>query len=148
MEKALSGLLMALGNANVISGGGMLHNALVTSPEQLVIDDETIRFLKRIVEPIAVDEETIGIDALMEGMARSGVMLAEEHTLKFMRQGKVLDCGLGQWTSYDRWERDGMPDLIDRAHRKVVDILAAHTVPPFEASVQRRIDQIVSEFGV
>jgi trimethylamine:corrinoid methyltransferase-like protein len=75
-------------------------------------------------------------------------MLAEEHTLKFMRQGEVLDCGLGQWTSYDQWEREGMPDLIDRAHKKVEDILATHTVPPFDAATQRRIDKVVSEYGL
>ena len=143
MEKTFPALLMALGRPHMITGGGILDNGLITSPEQLVIDHEAIRFIKRIRQPITIDEESIGIDVLKNGMASDGCLLAEEHTVKHLRAGEMVDCSLEQWCSYSQWEEEGAPDLFDRAHRKVEEILASHTVAPFDADVEKAIDRIV-----
>ena len=147
MEKAFSGLLIALGHCHMITGSGILDNALVTSPELLVVDHEAIGVLKRIRKPIVIDEEAIGVDVLMRAMRESGTFMAEEHTLKYFREGELMDCGLNQWGSFDQWQRDGKPDLLDRAHKKVEEILKSHEVEPFEAGVDREIERVQSEFA-
>ena len=124
MEKTFSGLLVALGRPHMITGSGILDNSLVTSPELLVIDHEAIRFIKRICKPITVDEDSIGIDVLIKGMQESGSLIAEEHTLHFLKDGELLDCSLDQWESLEKWEEDGKPDLLDKAHKKVEQILS------------------------
>lgn len=144
MERTLSGLLMALGHAHMITGSGLLHNGLVTSPEQLVIDDEVIRFLKRIQRPIPIAEESLGIGALLEGMAGSGTMVAEEHTLRHLRAGEIHQAGLGQWTLGA--QGDAL-DLFDLAHTRVEEILASHTVAPFDARTEARIQGIMERWA-
>lgn len=147
MEKIFSGLLLALGHPHMITGSGILDNAMITSPEQLVIDNEAIRFIKRIRQPIVIDEESIGIDVLKAGISSEGCLLAEEHTVKHMRMGEMMDCGLGQWDSYLDWEAQGFPDLFERAHVVVEEILVNHIVEPFESALDREIERILAEFA-
>ena len=144
MEKMLSGIPLALGRPHMITGSAQMDNAMITSPEQLVIDAEAIRFIKRIKREIAVDDEAIGIDVLKTAMQADGCLLAEEHTMTHLRAGEVLDAGLGQWTSYSQWDEAGGPDLFDLAHARVEELLASHDVPPFDADVQKRIDALLA----
>jgi trimethylamine--corrinoid protein Co-methyltransferase len=147
MEKTFSGLLMALGRRHMITGSGILDNSLVTSPELLVVDNEAIRFIKRICAPIAIDEEAIGIDVLIRGMRENGTLMAEEHTLRYLKQGEMMDCGLDQWDSLQKWEQEGMPDLFDKAHKKVEEILAGPSLMPFEPRVEKAIEDARRLFG-
>ena len=144
-EKIFSALPLALGRAHMITGGGILANALVTSPEQLVIDDEAIRFLRRICKPIAIDEESLAVDVFINAMRDEGTLLADEHTLKHVRAGDLLDAGLGQWASPTDGEKQGFPDLVDRAHAKVEQILASHSVAPWDQRLEKEIDGIINE---
>jgi len=146
MEKGYSGLLLALGRPHMITGSAQIDNAMTTSPEALVIDAEAIRFLRRIREPIAVDEEAIAVDVLADAMQGStAFLLAEEHTLKHLQAGEVMDCSLGQWMSYSQWEDAGAPDLYELAHKRVEELLQTHTPAPFDPGVEKRIEQIFAE---
>lgn len=145
LEKTFSGLLVALGRPHMITGPGMLDNAIITSPEQLVIDNEAIRFIKRICRPIEIDQESIALEVFMRNMSGEGVLLAEDHTLKHLRAGEMIDAGLGQWVSYSEWQKQGCPDLFDLAHEKVKQILAEHTVEPFDGKLENHINRIVEE---
>lgn len=146
MEKTSSGLLMALGHPYMVTGGGSLNNALATSPEQLVIDHEIIRFIKRIRETIQIDEEAIGIEVLTEAMCSQGHLMGEEHTVRHFRAGEMLNCSLGQWDLQNEWEAAGYPDLAERSHGKVLEILSSHRVPAFEAQMAAEIESIVDEY--
>jgi trimethylamine--corrinoid protein Co-methyltransferase len=146
MEKSFPGLLMALGRHHMITGSGSLDNALVTSPEMLVIDHEAIRFMTRMCEPIVISSDSIGIDVLLKGMRESGTLIAEEHTLHHLKAGEMMDCGLDQWDSLQTWEQKGKPDLLERAHVRVGELLASHSVPPFPPGVEAVIEQVKERF--
>ena len=146
MEKAFSGLLMGLARCHMITGSGILDNALVTSPELLVVDHEAIQYLKRIRKPVAIDEDAVGFDALVRGMRDSGTLIAEEHTLRYFREGELLQCGLDQWSSLEQWEQEGRPDLLDHAHRQAVEILENHSVEPFDPAVESEIERVKQHF--
>lgn len=141
-EKLFSALALCMGNPHMVTGGGILDDALTTSMEQLVIDDEMIRFIKRLRKPILIDKESIGIEAIKEGMTEYGCLLAEEHTTAHIRFGEMLDCGLKQWDSYSGWEAKGKPDLYDLSHEKAMDILASHKVIDFEPALKKEIERI------
>ena len=145
LEKTFGGLLMALSRPHMITGPGMLDNSIVTSPEQLVIDNEAIRFIKRICKPIEIDQESIALEMFMRNMSDEGVLLAEEHTVKHLRAGEMIDAGLGQWVSYSEWQKQGCPDLFNLAHEKIKQILAEHTVEPFDAKLENQINKIIEE---
>ncbi len=140
MEKAFSGLLIALGRHHMITGSGTLDNSLVTSPELLVIDHEAISFIRRIVKPIEITADSVGIDALIKAIAESGTMMAEDHTLRFVKAGELMSCSLDQWDSLTDWEQKGKLDLLDVAHHRVNEILACHSVPPFSPRVAAAVE--------
>lgn len=141
LEKGLGGLLMTLGAPHMVTGSGTLDNSLVTSPEMLVVDHELIRFLKRIRRPIEISREAIAVDDFISAMQTSGSMMAEEHTIRYLHEGELIDCGLGQWTSYDGWVKQSRPNLIDRAHKEVETILAEQNVPDFDQSTKHEIER-------
>jgi trimethylamine--corrinoid protein Co-methyltransferase len=144
LEKVMGGLLLALGRAHMVSGPGVLDSALATSPEQLVVDNEIARFIRRVRQPIAIDERSLAVDATLRVLRGGGTFLAEEQTLELLRSGELLDASLGQWMPLEEWERRGRPDLLDLAHERVVEILASHRVPGFEPGLERRIEQIIA----
>jgi len=144
MEKTFSGLLMALGHPYMITGGGILDNALITSPEQLVIDNEAIKIIKRVRRPVTIDEDSLGIDVLLEAMKSDGVLLGEEHTARHVRAGEVVGCGLRQWFPAPAGE-EVFPDLAARAHKKKEEILASHKVPPFDSITEKQINRLLGD---
>ena len=148
MEKTFGGLLLALSHPHMITGAGMLDNAMCTSAEQIVIDHEATRFLRRILKPIAVDAEAVGVDAIVRAMrSGEGSLLTDDHTVKHLLAGEVLDCSLGQWTwsAYEQWEKAGGPDLFDQAHKKVLEVLEGHEATPLGGEVERAIAGILAE---
>jgi trimethylamine--corrinoid protein Co-methyltransferase len=147
MEKSFPGLLMAMGRCHMITGSGTLDNSLVTSPEILVIDHEAIRFITRICQPVVIDAESIGIDVLMKGMREGGTLIAEEHTLHHLKNGEMMDCGLDQWDSLQAWEQQGKPDLFEKAHARVEQLLASHVVPPFAPEIEKAIESAQEQFA-
>ena len=146
MERGISGVLMALGRPHMITGSGFLDNGLVTSPEQLVIDDEAIRFLKRIRTPIEIDAESLAIDVVEGAISDQGDVITEQHTLDHLRAGALMDGGLDQWNPETR-QADGSSrvDLFERAHESVEEILGTHHVEPFDHALENEIERIVSE---
>jgi len=148
MEKTFSGLMLALSHPHMITGAGMLDNAMCTSLEQIAIDHEAIRFLRRITQGIAVDEEAVGVEAIVRAMrSGEGSLLTDDHTMKHLLAGEVLDCSLGQWSwsSYEQWEEAGGPDLFDRAHEKVQETLEGHRAAPLGRDVEKAIERVLEE---
>ena len=146
MEKSLGGLLLSLGRVHMVTGPGILDNAMVTSPELLVVDHELIRFLKQIRRDIPFDQDAIGVDMAMRGFRERGALLGEKHTVEYLRAGELVAAGLDQWLSQEQWEGEGRPDMLRTAHDRVQEILGSHTVPGFDPALERELDRIVEEF--
>jgi trimethylamine--corrinoid protein Co-methyltransferase len=145
MERMISGTTMALAQPNVITGSGFLDNGLLVCPEQLIIDHEAIRFLKRLREPIEINEDSIAVDVLKKGMAQ-GSLIAEEHTLEHMKKGAIIGCGLNQWNnSIQNWEDNQKHDMFERAHKKLTEILAGHRAEPFDTKLEEELNRIVKD---
>jgi trimethylamine--corrinoid protein Co-methyltransferase len=88
-EKALNGLLVGLAGANLVAAAGLLDDALVSSPEQLVIDDELLGMIFRAGRGIHVDAETLALEAIQR-VGSGGNFLTDEHTRQFLRQELYL----------------------------------------------------------
>ena len=63
---------------------GMLEMGLTMSYEQLLIDQEIVKMIRRILQGIAVNKDTIGLDVI-KAVGASGNYLSQKHTLKYMR---------------------------------------------------------------
>ena len=85
VEKAMSMAMPVLSGAVGIGTVGHLENAVTFSPRQLVIDNEVVRYMRRCLKPIEVNEQTLALDVIRK-VGVGGNFLAEEHTAAHFRQ--------------------------------------------------------------
>lgn len=84
-EKALNGILVALAGADLIAAAGLMQDALTSSAEQLVIDNEILGMIFRAVRGIEVTENTLAVETIMN-VGLGGNFLTELHTRAYMRK--------------------------------------------------------------
>jgi trimethylamine--corrinoid protein Co-methyltransferase len=126
----------------MIYGLGMLESGITFDYGQLVLDCEFARMIKFTVQGIAVNEETLAVDAIKEiGPGRDFLM--HPTTFKGMRQQSRPEM-------IDRrmrgvWEAAGGTSAYDRALEKARWILANHQPEPLPDAVLTTIRAIVAE---
>ena len=140
-ERATGTLLAALGGTSVISGAGALGNALITTAEQLVIDNEIIGMVRSACDGVTVTPDTLAQEWLADGVSE-GTFLASRHTVDHLRSGEIWMADLFSTEPYEAWHEKG-EDLIDRARARIEEILGNHVVPPLERAVDDEIEAVL-----
>lgn len=136
-------MLPALTGSNVIYGMGMLEMGMTMSYEQLLIDQEIVRMIRRILQGIAVNKETIALDVIKK-VGPAGNYLGERHTLKYMRQ-ELSTTRLFNRKMRDNWERSGGKDIAAVAREEALEILRTYQPTPLPEEVRKKIRAIVEE---
>lgn len=136
-------MLPALTGSNVIYGMGMLEMGMTMSYEQLLIDQEIVRMIRRILQGIAVNKETIALDVIKK-VGPAGNYLGERHTLKYMRQ-ELSTTRLFNRKMRDNWERSGGKDIAAVAREEAIEILKTYQPTPLPEEVRKKIRAIVEE---
>ncbi len=113
-----------------------------SSMEMLVIADEIISMIRRFMEGVPVNKETLALEAIARVRPGSG-FLSDDSTLKNFRKD--------QWTPrlidrkrYDIWAADGSKDMYQRANERAIKLLASHQVPPLSGETESIIQAILA----
>jgi trimethylamine--corrinoid protein Co-methyltransferase len=133
IESAFSCLAQALAGVNLIHDVGYLDMGMVCSAEMLVMGDEVVGMVKRFIQGIAVDSETLSRD-LIPRVGPGGNFLQEDHTVKHFRKEHWIPTIMAR-QKYDTWEREGRKTMGDRIQEKIRRIVATHRTPPLADSV-------------
>lgn len=139
----MTAMLPALTGSNVIYGMGMLEMGMTMSYEQLLIDQEIVRMIRRILQGIPVNKETIALDVIQK-VGPAGNYLSERHTLKYMRQ-ELSTTNLINRKMRDNWEKAGGKDMAERAREQAIEILENYKPTPLPDDVAKKIRSIVEE---
>ena len=142
-EKALVLTMAALGGVNKIFYPGTMEGALTISKESLVIDDEIIGGLYRVLEGVDVNEMTLALNVI-DAVGPGGHFLNQRHTMQFLEREQFIPP-LGDRQTRERWEEAGSKGVADHAHERVERILAEHQVDPLDADVEAELEHIVRE---
>jgi len=136
-------ILGILAGADLYGHLGIVGQDQGSSLEQLVIHDEIIRYLLRIVRGIEVNDETLALDVI-EKVGIGGTFLKERHTLKYIRSEYWFPelFNIGSW---DSWYKKGAKDVLKLAAEKVEEILRSHQPEPLDKDVEKQINEIVYE---
>ncbi len=140
-ENALASLTATLAGVDVIAGAGTLAGGAVFSGVALVLDAEIHSWNAAIAAGIQVDAETVALDAIRQ-VGIGGNYLGQRHTRTHMKdvwRPRLLDR-----SSWDAWVAGGRKGAPDMAAELVQTTLADHTVPPLEAAVADRINEIIT----
>jgi len=142
-EKTITGLLPALAGANLIYGLGVLELGITFSYEQLVMDNEIAKMIKRAVQGIPVSDETLAVDVINQ-VGAGGDFLLQEHTFRYMKtlhsQPKLLDRRRREF-----WQEGGAKDMTERAKEEARYILENHQPDPLPSGVAQELRSIVLE---
>jgi trimethylamine--corrinoid protein Co-methyltransferase len=142
-EKALTAVPLLLEGADIIYGVGATDAGSSISYAQMILDDEIIAGLRRMMQGIALhdlDEEV----ALIKANTPRGNFLRAKHTRRTFREHWLP--GILSRDSYETWQaRETSIDKICRD--KAQEILAGHQSPPLPAGVEAELERIVRRFA-
>ena len=142
LESALSIAFAALSGANLIHDVGYLESGLNGSYDMLVMSNEIISAVKRILCGVPVDAEHLALEAIRR-VGPGGHYLMDQHTMKHFRNEFWVPELLDR-SNWDTWHSGGEKTLKARVHDKVLDLIEHFEPPPISEKIERRLEEIVA----
>jgi trimethylamine--corrinoid protein Co-methyltransferase len=139
-DAVFSVLVALLAESNLVHDVGYLEAGLTTSPEMIVFTAEIIAMMRRFMDGMAVDAESLALDVIHE-VGPGGDFLTAPHTLKHFRE-------LWQPTLFERrraedWVAAGSKRLGQRLRDKTTAIMDEHRAEPLPDRVRQEIAYIL-----
>ena len=125
MEVAYYGLGTVLGGVDMIFDAGCIEGGLLFSPELLVMSDEIAGMSRRVLEPVVVDEDTLGVEVIAR-VGPGNIFLGDDHTLARFRE--LWTPKMLSWDGRREWEAAGAKTMRTRCREKVFEIWETHEV--------------------
>ena len=140
-ERALSGMLPVLAWPDILVGPGLLGGAMILSLEQLLIDVELFRMSRRLHQGIQSSADK-WLEEVIRDVGPGGSFIAERSTVTGIRGGEWYIQQLGVHSSFEEWEANGRPALLQQARETVDRILARHRPMPLSEEIERELAHI------
>jgi trimethylamine--corrinoid protein Co-methyltransferase len=140
IDSAMSILVSALSGANLIHDVGFLDSHLTSSYDLIVLCDEIIAMVKRMMQGIPLDDEALGLDVI-DRVGPGGHYLVEDHTLRHFRENwypRLMDYG-----DHDTWAAKGSKRLAQVVNDRTRELLATYQSAPLPAGVQAGLAEIM-----
>ncbi|MBI3947577.1 MAG: trimethylamine methyltransferase family protein [Armatimonadetes bacterium] len=113
--------------------------------EQAIMDLDLYGMANRIIEGVRVDGDALNLGVFKEGIA-AGLFTGLEHTAANFRTEMYLPQ-LASRESYAQWDDEGRKTLEEKAHERVVEILArAEPDPKYPPEVLREMERLLERF--
>ena len=143
-ESAVTLLMAALARINYINySAGSVEGILTVSFEKVVLDNDLIGMIKRILRGITVDEETLAVDVINDVGPR-GHYLAHPHTRKYHKKEFYYPILFNRET-YEAWVRSGAKDIREAARERARKILKEHQPEPLDKDLKRELENKAKE---
>ncbi|MBS7657766.1 MAG: trimethylamine methyltransferase family protein [Candidatus Bathyarchaeia archaeon] len=143
-EKALTCMLVSLAGANlVLHAAGSLEYYLTASPIQLIVDNEILGWISRILSGIEINEETLAFNVI-KNAREIGHFLTQKHTLNYFKKEfwipKITDrC------SWSEWKNKGAKDLVNKAKEEAEKILIEHNPKPLDEDILKELNNFIKK---
>jgi trimethylamine--corrinoid protein Co-methyltransferase len=142
LEGALSVLFAGLSGADLVHDVGYTESGITGSMHQLVMMDEAIQMVQRIMQGIEVSEETLAVDVI-DRVGPGGHFLADDHTYDHYRREFWFPTVMDRQRWSD-WEAAGKSTLGDRIQARLDEILDTHQPAQLPAEVRSCIEEILA----
>ena len=129
----------ALGGANIVyESAGMYASLLGACPESLLIDNDMLGNVQRLLRGIEVTDETLSYEVIKDAVFGTGHFLNQPQTLELM-QTEFLYPEVADRRTPGEWEASGKEDVYELAHRKVKHVLSSHYPEYIDPAADARI---------
>jgi trimethylamine--corrinoid protein Co-methyltransferase len=120
-----------LGQADIVMhSAGWLEGGLSASPEKLIIDAEILQGMNAAFSPVAVDDDSLGLDAIRE-VGPGGHYFGAAHTMARYTSEFYVPL-LSDWSNFGAWTAAGSREALTRAHETMKALLEAYQPPPLD----------------
>lgn len=141
-EKGVAVTAAALAGGNLVSAyPGIVGSLMGQSFEGLVIDNDMLGGVQRVVRGIEVSDDTLSVDVIGSTVSGVGHFLGSEQTLELMRSEFVYPA-IADRTVPGAWEEAGSPTVYELAHSRVKQLLGSHYPryldPGVDAAIRER----------
>jgi trimethylamine--corrinoid protein Co-methyltransferase len=141
VNEAATYILMAgLMGTNLVHDVGYLEFGLTYSFDLLVMCDEVIGQVRRLMAGIRVDKDHLAVDAVKR-VGPGGHFLNDDHTLSHFRENWQPD--LTDRKTCEAWKAEGATTMGQRTKAKIKRILANHKPRPLPPQVDTEINKIL-----
>ena len=139
IENSLSTFMACIAMSDMLLGVGLLHGSRIWSYEQMLMDCEIYAMVRKVLEGIVVDDETLALDTI-QAVGPGGNFLAQKHTLKHMRE--IFLPQFMDRRPYNAWEekRDGAREW---ALAKARGILEKHQPDPLDVRLSEELQKMI-----
>ncbi|MHA1803638.1 MAG: trimethylamine methyltransferase family protein [Promethearchaeota archaeon] len=147
MERMQTLMWAALTGINYVTCAGTFEATLSEALELLVIDDELIGMIKRALEGVEVNEDTLAVDLIKKialSEKKGSNFLGEMHTMKYMKK-ELYMASLLDRNRRNTWYKKGSKDLIQVAREKVEQILQTHEPPELDPTIEAKLKEYIKE---
>jgi len=143
IEGALSAMNAALCGTNLIHNVGCLSICTVASDEMLVIFDEVIGLIKRFMQGLALNRNTLAFD-IIDKVGPGKQFLTEDHTLNNFKNEfwfpQLLERG-----TLSEWQSKGEPTINMKALEKIKKIVKEHKPVPLPDESLKEVKEIMKK---
>ena len=127
---------------NLVHDVGYLEFGLTYSFDLLVLCDEFIGQVRRMMEGIRVDKDYLAVDCIKR-VGPGGHFLDDDHTLDHFKENWQPD--LTDRNTYEDWKSRGAKSMGQLAKEKIKGILKNHRPQPLPIEVDTAIENILEE---
>lgn len=143
IEATISCFTAALSGANLIHDVGYTEYGSTSNLAQLVMCDEIIGMVKRMVQGIPVNQETMALHVIKE-VGPGGQFLTHPHTLNNYRENMWFPQLMNR-QGFEAWVKEGRPRLGKRAMEKARTLVENHRPEELSSVIKTRIHEIVHQ---
>ena len=132
-----------MGGAHLVKhGAGWMEGGLVASFEKLIVDAEMLQMMAEFLQPIVVDEDTLGLSAIAE-VGPGGHFFGAAHTLARYETAFYAPL-LSDWRNFETWRLAGAKDAAHRANDIYKALLAQYEPPPLDPAIREELDAFIA----
>lgn len=138
-EAAMEMLLNGLAGMTLSQSLGTLSFGMYGSREMVVICDEIVNSIRRVLEGITINDDTLALEVIRE-VGFGGSFLQHDHTVRHFRR-EMFFPKLFKRQSIDDWIQAGAKAAHEVAHDRVLEILSKAGPVPLPSSVDRALEE-------
>ena len=133
-----------MGHGNMIKhAAGWLEGGLTASFEKMVMDAELLQMMADFLEPLEVNDDTLGLDAIRE-VGPGGHFFGTAHTLARFETAFYSPL-ISDWRNFESWEEAGRPITFEHANRMVKQLLEEYQPPPLDEAIGDELEAYVAK---
>ena len=131
-----------MGGVNLLMhGAGWMEGGLHAGFEKMILDAELLQMVAAFLDPVVVDEESLGLDAVRE-VGPGGHFFGAAHTQSRYRTAFHKPM-ISDWRNFESWQEAGSPEAPATANRIYKELLAAYEPPPTDVAVLEELRAFV-----